>query len=477
MAITETPAIYPVILSGGAGTRLWPLSRALYPKQFQRLIHHNTLLQATALRVSDSDFSAPVVVCNEDHRFIVAEQFQAIDQTPGDIILEPVSRNTAPAITIAALWVREHNPDGLVLVMPSDHIIGDTEQFRDQIKALSKDARDGHIVTFGRPATFADPELGYIKSNGDLSSDNALAAAVQSFIEKPDSDMAERLINDGYSWNSGISLFKPQVFLSAMGDFAPATLSLCEEAWANSTRDLDFVRLAEAPYEKIAPSSVDKTVMEQAQTTVLSPLATTWQDVRTWSAVWQCSDKDADGNFVVGDAMTIDTRNCIVHSENHLTAVIGINDLSIVVSDDAVLVSGMGESGQVEEIVSRLAETGSTKHLHHPTIYRPWGSFRSILQAPGFQVKELAVKPGAQLSLQKHAHRAEHWIVVEGRAAIRRGDDDMLLNENESTYIPIGAVHRLANPGQIPLRVIEVQSGSYLGEDDIVRLDDSYGRH
>ncbi|MBT7147649.1 MAG: NTP transferase domain-containing protein, partial [Rhodospirillales bacterium] len=314
--MTDTSAIYPAILSGGAGTRLWPLSRALYPKQFQRLIHKDTLLQAAILRISDARFAAPVVVCNEDHRFIVAEQFQAVDRTPGDIILEPASRNTAPAITIAALWVRHQNPDGLVLVMPSDHVISDNEQFRDQISALSVDAYNGKIVTFGLPATFADPELGYIKSDNDVSSDNAVGAAVQSFIEKPVDNMAEQLVKDGYSWNSGISLFRPDVFLSAMRDFAPDTLALCEQAWNERTSDLDFVRLASAPYKAIIASSVDKTVMEQASTTVLSPLATGWQDVRTWPSVWQCGDKDSDGNVIVGDAMTIDTRSCVIHSEN-----------------------------------------------------------------------------------------------------------------------------------------------------------------
>lgn len=261
-----------------------------------------------------------------------------------------------------------------------------------------------------------------------------------------------------------------------MREFAPETLALCEQAWSARERDLNFIRLASAPYEAITSSSVDKSVMEQSTTTVMSPLVSEWQDVRTWSSVWECGDKDTDGNFVVGDAMTIDTENCVVHSENHLTTAIGVEGISIVTTEDAVLVSTLQGANQVDKIVTLLANSGSIKHLHHPTIYRPWGSFRSILVAPGFQVKELVVDPGAKLSLQKHAHRAEHWVVVEGTADIRHGDDEILLHENQSTYIPVGTVHRLANPGRIPLRVIEVQSGSYLGEDDIVRLEDTYGR-
>ena len=467
--------IYPAILSGGSGVRLWPMSRKLYPKQFHGFLDEQTLLQAAAKRVQSPNLAPPLVVCNHDHRFIVAEQLRAVGIEPSDIILEPSPKDTAPAITIAALCVRETDPDGLLLILPADHSIDDDEEFCRQIEALSKDAQAGKIVSFGVPATAADPELGYMKATKGNDQD-PLAAALDSFVERPDRTFAEQLIKDGYSWYSGISLVRPDIYLAAMESFAPETLFQCTTAWNNRRRDLEFIRLEEETYEKIKPSSVDKTVMESSRETVMSPLAVQWRDLRNWSSVWDCISHDEHGNASRGETIFLETKNSLIYSEDRVAAVIGLDNVSIVSTDDAIYIGDNHCSDAVSKIVSDLDASGSTKQDHHTTIYRPWGCFHSVLSAPGFQVKELTVNPGATLSLQLHHHRAEHWVVVEGTAAVRRGEDDLLLHENQSTYIPKETVHRLSNPGRIPLRVIEVQSGTYLGEDDIVRLDDEYGR-
>ncbi len=476
MSSVKPPVVYPVILSGGSGKRLWPLSRSVYPKQFQKVLGQHTLLQSTALRLRDERFAAPAIVCNEEHRFIAAEQFRELDQSPTAIILEPTERNTAPAITIAALRLYEQNPDGLLLVLPSDHVIEDDPQFCDQILALVPDALSGKIVTFGVPPTFADPELGYIKAAQLEAEAIERVPMVDDFVEKPGLDVASKLIREGFSWYSGISLMKAEVYLNEMEAFAPETLSLCKKAWKNRVHDLAFTRLEAESYERITPSSIDKTIMENSARTVMSPLETAWQDIRTWNSVWSYHQKDGLGNAFHGDVVTTESRNSIVHTEHHLAALVGLEDVCVIAADDAILVSSLKYAGNVEGIVDTLRDRNSSKHIHHSTVYRPWGSFHSILSAPGFQVKELMVTPGSSLSLQKHQHRSEHWVVVNGTAEIRRGDDEMLLHENQSVYIPVGTVHRLANLGKIPLHVIEVQTGTYLGEDDIIRLEDTYGR-
>lgn len=475
--MTSSVPIQPVILSGGAGSRLWPLSRSLYPKQFQRLVSEATLLQATAQRVSTDRFSDAIVVCNEEHRFIVAEQIRAAGLGLKELVLEPVGRDTAPAITVAALCARDVAPEDLILILPSDHIIDNAELFRERILDLSQDAQNGKIVAFGIPPRFADPELGYIKTTDAEAGTDSPATAVQSFIEKPDIHIASDLIRDGYSWYSGIALFRPDAFLAAMDEFAPDILLQCRLAWDGRESDHDFTRIAQEPYYLISPSSAEEAVMTRSQNIVMAPLDSTWQDVRTWTSVRDSNPKDSDGNVTIGNVVTMDSRNSIIHSEHHLTALLGINDVCVAASDDAILVSSTHSADKVDEIVTRLDTLGSTRHTHHTKIYRPWGSYHLILLRPQFQVKELVINPGAALSLQKHAYRAEHWVVVEGTASVTRNDEDMLLHENEAVYIPIGAVHRLANRGKIPLHVIEVQSGPYLGEDDVIRLNDTDGRN
>lgn len=484
--MTAAPAnaaakIRPVILSGGAGTRLWPASRAMYPKQFQRLTGARSLLQDTALRVHGNGFTAPIVVCNADHRFIVDEQLAEADVVPEEIILEPCGRNTAPAVTVAALWLADqstrNDSDELLLVLPSDHFIADTKAFRDAIDAGIPAAQAGHIVTFGIQPDAPNPEYGYITAGAPC--EQAMGCRItERFVEKPDESTAQSLIDKGDTyWNSGIFLAAPSVILDEIGALSPNVLAGCAAAFAEAERDLGYLRLAATAFGALPTEAIDRALMEKSERTVVVPMTVGWNDLASWQSLWKSGNKDANGNVLSGNVIATDTTNCIVRSNGYLTTTLGIDDAAVVVTDDAVLVASMDRIQDVPEIVDAVATKGGEQHLFHPTVYRPWGSFKTICAADRFQVKEIVVKPDQQLSLQKHFHRAEHWVVVQGTAKILNGDKELLLHENESTYIPLGTVHRLENPGKIPLKLIEVQSGSYLGEDDIVRLEDTYGRN
>jgi len=475
--MTEKPSIRPVVLSGGAGKRLWPVSRALYPKQFQRLGGEQTLLQETVSRVPSPTFLPPIIVCNEEHRFIVGEQLSECDASAREIILEPESRGTAPAIALAALWMERHDPDSVMLILPSDHAIDRADDFADTVLKAVDAAQKGAIATFGVSATSIQPEFGYIQPAATGSSLLNDGAPVSEFVENPNVNKAEDMLARGALWNSGIFLLSPQTGLRQFHQFAATMLDQCRTSFDQAERDLDFLRVNEEAFTPIPFLSFGSLIFEHTKEAVVFLLDDGWQDLRTWASFHnRATNPDKDGNVNEGDVISVNCENTFVRSDGMLTATIGLRDVAVVATDDAILVSDITKTDAVETLVDMIAESGATHHLHHPTIYRPWGSFRTILEAPEFKVKELVVKPGARLSLQSHKHRAEHWVVVEGTADVHRDGDDMLLQENQSTYIPIGTRHRLANPGRIPLRVVEVQTGSYLGEDDIVRFEDTYGR-
>lgn len=468
--------IHPVVLSGGVGSRLWPLSRALYPKQLLPLAGAEPMLAATVRRTVGEDFAAPLVVCNEAHRFIIAEQLRALGQQNSQIILEPEGRNTAPAVACAALAVLEQDPDGLMLVMPSDHVIGDLDAFHSAIAHGAQAALGGQLVTFG--ITPHSPETGYGYIRAGQPTENPAVFAVDRFVEKPNLALAQSFLAEGgYSWNAGIFLFSAQSWMNELDALAPAIATSARAAWAGRAQDLDFCRL-DAPSFAQAPSvSIDVAVMEKTTRAVVVPVDMAWNDVGAWSALWDISPKDEANNVLIGDVMAEGVENSYLRCEGGpLTAVIGLKDVVVVTTDDAVLVTSQDRAQEVKKIVERLDAQGRHEHLTHTTVYRPWGSYRTIDLGDRFQVKQIVVSPGRTLSLQYHFHRAEHWIVVEGTARVTRGEETFLLKEDESTYISAGTVHRLENPGRVPLRLIEVQSGSYLGEDDIVRLDDTYGR-
>jgi len=477
MNSTSPTRIQPVILSGGAGRRLWPLSRAMYPKQFQRFSGDTTLFQATAQRVAEGGMNAPLVVCNQEHRFIVAEQLAQVGIKPADIILEPVSRNTAPAIVSAALWAERHAPDCHLLVLPSDHIIHDDEGFTRKIASVVDAAESDSIVVLGVQAEWANPDFGYILPGGSAPLDSPVRR-VAAFHEKPGSDELDGMLKDqSWLWNTGMILAKPETIIKASGALAATMVDLLKRAQDRAVKDLDFLRLDTENFEKIDSISFDKLILEQTDTLMVAPLETTWTDASNWQAVWQSGLQDNRGNVVRGDVILEQTSGCLVFSDETLTTTLGIDNLAIVVTDDSVLVADLDHAKDLNLVVDRVADAGQGKDLFHSRVYRPWGSYKGLAMGDRFQVKEIVVNPGASLSLQKHFHRAEHWIVVEGTAKVRRGDEEFLLNENQSTYIPLGEVHRLENPGKIPIRLVEVQSGSYLGEDDIVRFEDTYGRN
>jgi mannose-1-phosphate guanylyltransferase/mannose-6-phosphate isomerase len=468
--------IVPVILSGGAGTRLWPLSRRALPKQFLALHGGNTLLQDTAARTRDEGFAPPLIISNQEHRFLVAEQLRASGIAGAKIILEPVGRNTAPAAAIAALKVVEDDPDGLVLLMPSDHVVLDRSAFRAAVDKAAAAARTGALVTFGITPTRPETGYGYIKSGPPLAGAPG-AFAVARFVEKPDRAKAEGFVAAGdYSWNSGIFLFRAQAFLDELQRLQPEILRCCHEALERSHRDLDFIRLEEAAFLSCPAESIDYAVMEHAAHAAVVPVAMGWSDVGSWHSVWETADRGADGNVIQGNVITERVHNSYLRSEAPLLAVMGVDDLVVVATKDAVLVSHRDAAADVKLLVAQLEERGLDQHVNHPLMYRPWGSYECVDFGPNFQVKRLVVKPGAKLSLQMHHHRAEHWIVVEGTALVTCDDRQFLLQVNESTFIPLGARHRLENPGKVPLHLIEVQSGAYLGEDDIQRFEDVYGR-
>ncbi len=482
--------IQPVILSGGAGTRLWPLSREEYPKQLLPLNSELTMLQETAARLTGlADIAAPMVVCNEAHRFLVAEQMRLQGGAGGSIILEPCGRNTAPALAIAALQARVDGTDPVLLVLPADHLIQRPEVFQQAVAAALPLAEAGKLVTFGIVPDKPQTGYGYIKGGEALvvrgetgkafTPDTSLLTpyAVEEFVEKPDLATAQAYLASGdYYWNSGMFLFKASRFLVELERFNPRMLAACQAAHVAMQRDLDFLRLDAELFAACPSDSIDYAVMEQTADAVVIPLDAGWNDIGSWSALWEVGEQSSAGNVIRGDVLLEDVRNCYLHASSRLIAGVGIENLVVVETADAVLVAHKDRVQDVKQIVSQLKQQHRSEALLHKRVNRPWGAYECVDAGERFQVKRITVNPGASLSLQMHYHRAEHWIVVQGTALVTRGDEVITLSENQSTYIPLGVTHRLENPGKIPLELIEVQSGSYLGEDDIVRFEDEYGR-
>ncbi|MFY2763395.1 mannose-1-phosphate guanylyltransferase/mannose-6-phosphate isomerase [Arenimonas sp. MALMAid1274] len=463
--------LLPVILSGGSGTRLWPLSREAYPKQFLALVGEDTMLQATWKRVAGLGALAPLVVANEEHRFIVAEQLREAGAAPGTILLEPMGRNTAPAIAVAALEATAAGADPLLLVLPSDHVILDVAAFHAAVRAATPAAEAGKLVTFGIQPTGPETGYGYIKASGEG------VRAVQRFVEKPDLVTAKGYVASGeYFWNSGMFLFRATRYLQELERLRPDMLAACRQTLAQARRDVDFVRLEKESFAACPADSIDYAVMEKTDDAAVVPLDAGWSDVGSWAALWEISPRDADGNASHGDVVAIGCRNTYAHGDR-LIALVGLDDIVVVDTDDALLVGHRDRIQEVKDLVGGLKREGRSHATWHRKVYRPWGAYDAIDSGDRFQVKRITVKPGGTLSLQMHHHRAEHWIVVSGTARVTRGDEVIMLAENQSTYIPLGVVHRLENPGRLPLELIEVQSGSYLGEDDIVRFEDVYGRN
>ena len=468
--------LHPVILSGGSGSRLWPLSRQNQPKQFLTLVGVRSLFQETLRRAAGlPDAQAPVTVCAEDHRFMVGEQLHEIGLQSGGILLEPIARNTAPAIAIAALHLAARDPDALMLVLPADHLIEDEAAFRAAVTRALALAEKGWLVTFGIEPDAPETGYGYI-ARGDALDDAGYRVA--RFVEKPDLATAQAYVASGdYAWNSGMFLFSAQRFLEELATHAPAMLAAAKAAYASAKLDLDFVRLDRDAFAASPNDSIDYAVMEKTDRAAVVPVSCGWSDIGSWSSLWAATTRDSEGNRHEGDVISIDTRNSLVRaSERRMIATIGVDDLVVVDTPDATLISRKDRVQDVKAIVDRLKAAGRQEHLFHRKVYRPWGNYDSIDFGERFQVKRIVVKPGAALSLQKHHKRAEHWIVVSGVAEVTCDDRVFDLHENESTYIPLGSVHRLRNNGTEPVELIEVQSGSYLGEDDIVRLEDVYGR-
>src|ERR1700743_2023397 len=466
--------VIPVILSGGAGTRLWPLSREMYPKQLLALTSKQTMLQDTAARLGLVAGAGPaIVVCNEAHRFTVAEQLRALGVQASAILLEPAGRNTAPAVALAALQALKIHPEATLIVAPADHVIRDAQRFAQPADVAVSLAQREKLVTFGIVAHSPETGYGYIR-RGEGSGPSY---PVAQLIEKPPLDIAVQFVATGdYYWNSGMFVFKAARFLAELGKFAPDILEACTAAFDGAATDLDFVRIDKSAFARCRSESIDYAVMEKTKDALVLPLDVGWSDVGSWSSLFEALPADEEGNVLQGDVLTFDTHDCYVHSTSRLVATVGMEDHIVVETKDAVLVAPKDRVQDVKDLVAKIKSSGRTESSLHREVFRPWGSYDSIDNGERFQVKRLSVKPGGVLSLQMHHHRAEHWIVVQGTARITRNDETFLLAENESTYIPIGATHRIENPGKVPLHIIEVQSGSYLGEDDIVRFEDNDGR-
>ena len=468
--------VHPVILSGGAGTRLWPVSRTLYPKQLLPLVSERTMLQETVRRVAGKGFAPPVVVCNEEHRFLIAGQLRELDIAPSRMVLEPVGRNTAPAAAVAALLLAGEDADAVMLLLPSDHVVEDVSGFLAAVETGLAAAENGALVTFGIPPTGPETGYGYIRRGAAYAGAKG-CFRIARFVEKPDLEEARRLVRAGdYHWNSGMFLVRAGRYLEELERLKPEMVECCRRAVAGAVEDLDFLRLEAEAFSGIEPLSIDYAVMEHTEAAVVVPADMGWSDVGSWSALWEIGAKDGDGNVVLGDVITDGTTDSYIRSEGRLVAALGLDNVVVVATDDVVLVVRRDEAQNVKKVVEVLARAGRPEHSVHTKVYRPWGYYQSIDAGDRFQVKRLHVNPGQKLSLQMHHHRAEHWVVVSGTAKVTRGDETFLLNENESTYLPLGVKHALENPGDAPLCVIEVQSGDYLGEDDIVRFEDRYGR-
>ncbi len=473
--------LHPVILSGGSGSRLWPLSRTAFPKQLLALTSELSLLQETLLRLPGlPDLAPPVMVCNHEHRFLVAEQMREIEIAPQVLMLEPVGRNTAPAIAVAALYLAELDPDALLLVLSSDHVIADVPAFQQCVKQAAKVAEQGHLATFGIVPSQPETGYGYIERGDALpsaSDEDSGAYTVAKFVEKPNLATAQSYLASGnYYWNSGMFVFPVQMLLRELEQFAPEILAACRASLTNAYQDLDFYRLEEKAFGACPALSIDYAVMERTAHAAVVPADIGWSDVGSWSALWDHQAKDANGNVARGETFLHDTRNCYINADRRFVAAVGVEDLIIIETTDAVLVARKDKSQDVKKVVEWLQKEKRGEHQDHRLVYRPWGSYEGVEAGERFQVKRITVKPGEKLSLQMHHHRSEHWVVVSGTAEVTVDDTVRLLSENESIYIPLGAMHRLHNPGRIPLHLIEVQSGPYLGEDDIVRTEDVYGR-
>ncbi|MFO7712849.1 mannose-1-phosphate guanylyltransferase/mannose-6-phosphate isomerase [Desulfosarcina sp.] len=474
-------SILPVILAGGSGTRLWPLSRALYPKQLISLVDRRTMLQNTILRVEGLEHSVkPMVVCNDEYRFMVAEQLRQIDITADAIILEPVGRNTAPALAVAALWALEKGDDPVLLILPADHHI----QFADQFQRVVKDgfayAQAGRLITFGIVPEKPETGYGYIKMGAALDggSQDASAVAIAAFVEKPDLETAKQYVDSkAYCWNSGIFMFQASQVLGALETFVPDIVTACRQAIQKGKSDLDFFRLDKAAFSACPSDSIDYAVMEKTDCGGMLPLAAGWNDLGSWEALWQVGEKDDLDNVVKGDVVLHDVEDSYLHAEHRLIAAVGLKDHIVVETADAVMISPRDRVQDVKGLVDQLKKKNREETRTHKRLFRPWGTVDQLVGGARFQVNRITVKPGGVLSLQKHFNRSEHWIVVRGSALVTRGAEQFVLKEDSSTYISSGIAHRLENPGKIPLELIEVQTGGYIGEDDITRLEDLYGRH
>ena len=479
--------LIPVIMAGGSGTRLWPLSRGLFPKQFLTLQDTHTMLQNTILRLDDINCLQPLVISNESHRFLVAEQLRELNLLSGNIILEPVGKNTAPAIALAAIQALKHvnaenSEDPLLLVLAADHVIKDEKAFCSAVSQAVPYALVGKLVTFGIVPTGPETGYGYIRRGNtqhlhECDDNSALAYRVAQFVEKPDQQTAQNYVVSGdYYWNSGMFLFRASRYLEELKQFRPDIYQACQQAMQAIEPDLDFVRVDKEAFMQCPDDSIDYAVMEKTADAVVVPMDAGWSDVGSWSSLWDISEKDSEGNVHQGDVLSHNSRNNYVFAESSLVTTVGVENLVVVQTKDAVLVAARDQVQDVKKIVEQIKAAGRSEHHVHREVYRPWGKYDSIDQGARYQVKRLSIKPGEQLSLQMHHHRAEHWIVVRGTAEVTNGENVLLLGENQSTFIPLGHAHRLKNPGKVPLEIIEVQSGSYLGEDDIVRFEDTYGR-
>ena len=467
-------ALFSIIMCGGSGTRLWPLSRAQFPKQFLPLVNDSSMLQDTILRVPEVNHTSSIFICNEEHRFLVAEQVKQLNRSQQTILLEPEGRNTAPAVALAALNILQNQDDALMLVLAADHVIQDVNKFHQAIDVATAAAEHGKLVTFGIVPTHPETGYGYIKQ-GDINGNGCFS--VDKFVEKPNKNIAQEYLDSGnYLWNSGMFLFKASRYIEELKKYRPDILVACQKAMISAKQDLDFLRPKSDEFLQCESESIDYAVMEKTTSAVVVPLDAGWSDVGSYSALWEVSQQDEKNNVLKGDVIAQQTTNSYIHSDNKLITTLGVDNLVVIDTPDAVLVADKERVQDVKNIVEQLKKEKRSEVQLHREVYRPWGKYDSVDTGERFQVKRITVNAGAKLSVQMHHHRAEHWIIVSGTAKVTLDDDTFLLSENQSTYIPIGVVHALENPGKLPLEMIEVQSGSYLGEDDIVRFEDKYGR-